>query len=152
MGIKTRAQLAEMTKDELAEELLQYMDLSSQIKSISDKLDELTSKHSQVISELAVSKKCNSLLLERIQQLERESLDSSQYLRREMIELNPISTSIDDNELETKICKVLSMTAGTNITSSMLQRCHRLTKKNVVIVKFNDRKVRQNVITNRRKL
>ena len=68
MGIKTRAQLAEMTKDELAEELLQYMDLSSQIKSISDKLDELTSKHSQVISELAVSKKCNSLLLERIQQ------------------------------------------------------------------------------------
>ena len=63
-----------------------------------------------------------------------------------------ISTSIDDNELETKICKVLSMTAGTEITSSMLQSCHRLTKKNVVIVKFNDRKVRQNVITNRRKL
>ena len=56
--VNTRAQVEAMSMDELKEELLKYMDLSSQIQSISDKLDELSTKHSQVISELAVSKKC----------------------------------------------------------------------------------------------
>ena len=98
-----------------------------------------------------MSKKCNSLLLESVHQLERASLDNSQYLRRDMIELQPVPLSIDEKELETTICKVLSLT-GPDISSSSLQSCHRLTNKNTVIVKFTDRKVRHNVIVNRRKL
>ena len=36
----------------------------------------------------------------RVHQLERESLNNSQYLRREMIKLNPVPIDINDNELE----------------------------------------------------
>ena len=117
--VKTRAQIEAMTKEELKEELLECFDITNQIILISDKLDDMSSNYNKVLSKLAVSKKWNTLLWERVHQLERETLNSSQFLRHEMIEVSNIPHTIGDNELETKICQVLSMT-NVKVLPSML--------------------------------
>ena len=48
----------------------------------------------QVEFELEVSKNCMKLLSKQIETLQRNALDSSQYLRREMIEINPVPEDI----------------------------------------------------------
>ena len=54
-------------------------------------------------SELAVSKNCTKLLSRQIETLQRNALDSSQYLRREMIEINPVPEDVQDMQLEESI-------------------------------------------------
>ena len=60
----------------------------------------------RVKSELAVSKNCMKLLSRQIEMLQRNTLDSSQYLRREMIEINLVPEDIQDMQLEESICQV----------------------------------------------
>ena len=140
----TRSQLNDLTREELIEELLKFNDLAQQISNLNEKLD-------RTFSQLEVSKTCNSLLNKRLVSLERTCLDNAQYLRREMIEVNPVPSDIPDNELEEKICHALSLT-GVTVTPDDLDACHRLKNKNNVIIKFKSRKVKQRVTINRRNL
>ena len=102
-------------------------------------------------SELAVVKKVNSLLINKISTLERNQLNSSQYNRRQMIEINPISPSISDANLEQSVCDALSL-IGSKISPENLQSCHRMKKADTVIVLFKDRKLRNKVYFNRNNL
>ena len=47
-------------------------------------------KYAQMESKLEVSKSCTKLLSKQIEILQRNAVDSSQNLRREMIEINPV--------------------------------------------------------------
>ena len=60
---------------------------------------------SKVHSELAVSKNCTKVLSKQIETLQRNALDSSQYLTREMIEINLVPEDIQDMQLEESICQ-----------------------------------------------
>ena len=57
--------------------------------------------------------------------LQRNTLDSSQYLRREMIEINLVSEDTQDTQLAESICQALSLT-GTPVTAGDLEACHRM--------------------------
>ena len=107
-------------------------------------------KYEALHSELKITQNCNSLLLEHVYQLERNSVSNSQYHRRE-IEINPVPSSIRDNVLKETVCRALSLT-GINVSPDELHSCHRLNKKDRVIVKFKCRKHRQNVLYNRKNL
>ena len=91
------------------------------------------------------------LLLKRIINLERNALNTVQYVRRETIEINPIPHSIPSADLENKVCQALSLT-GTTVTPDDRQGCHRMKNKEKVIVKFKDRQQRNKVIFNRTEL
>ena len=65
------------------------------------------------------------------------------------MEVNPVPPSISDAELEVKICKALSLT-GYEVKPEDLQACHRLKKKESVIVKLTCTKLKQNVLVNRK--
>ena len=67
------------------------------------------------------------------------------------MEINPVPPSISDEELELNICRALSLT-GNEVKPDDLQACHRLKKKEAVIVKFNCRKLKQKVLINRKNL
>ena len=86
-------------------------------------------------SELSISKNCYKLLSERIVQLERNVVNNAQYHRRELLEINPDPTSTSDDVLESSVCKALYLT-GHEVKPDDLQTCHRLKKKDTVIVKF----------------
>ena len=79
---------------------------------------------------LTVSKNCNRLLGERIVQLERNAVNNAQYHRRESLEINPVPASIDDDVLESSVCRALSLT-GHEVKPDDLQACHHLKKKDM---------------------
>ena len=144
----TRPQMEQMSKEKLATELLKKSNIAEQIKSLNEKFDFFTSKYDKVISELAVSKKVNDLLIGKVKTLERNLMQSSQYHRREIIEINPVPMDISDAVLESNVCSALSL-SGTDVTEDDLQSCHRMKKTDHVILKFKDRKKRQKVMNNR---
>ena len=55
-----------------------------------------------------------------------------------MVEVRPVPTDIDDNALEQTVCNVLSLT-GIIVAPADPEACHRLRKKDRVIVKFLNR-------------
>ena len=92
-----------------------------------------------VNSNLSIIRCCNDLLLERITQLEHNNLNNPQYNRRETLEINPVPSDIADDVLEQSVCQALSLT-GTSVEPDDLQACHRMRKKDSVIIKFKCRK------------
>ena len=102
-------------------------------------MDEFIEKYARVESELQVSKNWTKLLSKQIKTLQRNALDSSQYLRREMIEINPVPEDIQDTQLEESICQALSFTS-TPVSAGDLEVCHKMRQRYRVIVRFSSRK------------
>ena len=88
-----------------------------------------------VSSDLAIVRSCNKLLTERVVQLERKAVTYAQYHRRELVKVNLVPPSISDEELEVNICNAFSLTQN-EVKPDDIQACHRLKKKESVIVKF----------------
>ena len=134
MVVQTRKQLEKLTKEELIDELLTVNSIHEDLANLTSRFDEFLEKYAWVESELAVSKNSTKLLSKQIETLQRNTLDSLQYLRREMIEINLAPEDIQDMQLEESICQALSLTG------------------NWVIVKFSSRKTRNDVIFKKKSL
>ena len=139
-----------MTKEELVEEVLKYSSFAEKLKKLTTTFEKFTATHNKMFSELVVVKKVNNLLVDRIVSLERNQLISSQYHRRESIELNSLPASLTKDVLEEKVCEALSLI--TKVTPSDLQACHHLSKSDRAIVKFKDRKLKQKIYYGRNDL
>ena len=124
----TRKQLEKLTKEELIDELLTVNSIHEDLANLTSRFDEFLKKNVQVESELAVSKNCTKLLSKQIETLQRNTLDSSQYLRREIIEINPVPEDIQDMQLEESICQALSLTE-TPVSTGDLEACHRMRQR-----------------------
>ena len=140
-----------LSKEELIEELITVDDITSKISDLTNRFDDFLRRFEVVSSDLAITRNCNRLLTERVFQLERNAVTNDQYHRRELVEGNPIPPSVSDEELELNICEALSLT-GHEVKPNELQACHRLKKKESVIVKFKCRKLKQKVLVNRKNL
>ena len=149
--VRTRSQLENLSKEELIEELITVDDITSKISDLTNRFDDFLRRFEVVSSDLAITRNCNRLLTERVFQLERNAVTNDQYHRRELVEGNPIPPSVSDEELELNICEALSLT-GHEVKPNELQACHRLKKKESVIVKFKCRKLKQKVLVNRKNL
>ena len=84
-------------------------------------------------------------------ELGENALRTAQYVRREIIEISPVPGSISDQNLEEQVCKALSLT-GIKVKDKDLHACHRMKRRGRVILKFKDRKLRYQVMANRKKL
>ena len=76
-------------------------------------------------------------------------MNKGQYLRREIIQIFPFLFELSNTELEGLVCKALSLT-GNDINSYDLKACHLVKKKENVIMKFRNTKLKYEII-NRRK-
>ena len=88
MVVLTRKQLEKRSKEELMDELLTPF--------MKTRFDEFLEKYARAESELEVSKNCMKLLSKQIETLQRNALDSSQYLRKEIIEINLVPEDIHE--------------------------------------------------------
>ena len=149
--VRTRSQLENLSKEELIEELITVDDITSKISDLANRFNDFLRRFEVVSSELAISRNCNRLLTERVVQLERNAVTNAQYHRRELVKVNPVPPSISNEELELNICQALSLT-GHEVKPDDLQPCHRLQKKESVIVKFKYRKLKNKVLVNRKNL
>ena len=149
--VRTRSQLENLSKEELIDELISAEDISSKLSDLTSRFDDFLRRYEVLSSEPTISKNRNRLLGERIVQLDRNAVNNAQYHRRESLEINPVPASIGDDVLESSVCRVLSLTSH-EVKPDDLQACHRLKKKDTVIVKFKCRKQRRSILTNRKNL
>ena len=98
----TRSQIENFTREELTEELLQLSDISCQLKALNDRFGTFAAKHEDLKSDLLITKNCNTLLDQRIIQIERNAVKNYHYHRREPLEVNPVHCDIGENVLEEK--------------------------------------------------
>ena len=150
MVVLTRKQLEKLTKEKLIDELLTVNSIHEDLSNITSRFDEFL-ENAQVECELAISKNCTKLLSKEIETLQRNALDSLQYLRREMIEINPVPEDIQGMQLEESIYQGSSLT-GTPISAGDLEACHRMRQRDQVIVKFFSRIKRNDVIFKKKSL
>ena len=126
--VRTRSQLENLSKKELIEELISVEDISSKLSDLTNRFDDFLRRYEILNSELTVNKNCNSLLTERIVQLERNAASNAQYDRRESLEINPVPAFIVNDVLENSVCRAFSLT-GHEVKPYDLQACHRLKKR-----------------------
>ena len=149
--VRTRSQLENLSKDKLIDEVLSFEnfknDINMKFSELNDRFNDFEAKYEMVNSNLSITRRCNDLLLERITQLERNNLNNAQYNRRETLEINPVPSDIADDVLEQSVCQALSLT-GTSVELDDLQACHRMRKKDRIIIKFKCRKQKHRVLSN----
>ena len=105
-----RSQHANISKKEVIHELTDIdssfvIDSNTKLSNLEEKFNEFKSKYDKVNSELQQCKKFNSHLLTRVIQLELNAVPSSQYSRRETIELNPVPADITEDTLKENVSK-----------------------------------------------
>ena len=112
-------------------------DINANFLELNDRFKDFQAEYEMVNSNLSISKR-NELLLELITQLDRNNLNNAWYNRRETLEINPVPYDIADDVLEQSVCRALSLT-GISVEPDDLQSCHRMRKKDRVIIKFKCR-------------
>ena len=157
-------ELEKLDKSDLIEKVL---DIQSYASSVLLKLDELTSKvdsltgvTTSLTSEVADLKKAKpkknellgiTMVGERMTKIEKNTYAAEQYSRRDSVEVVGIPESIADKDLEAKTIGLLKA-IGVTTSPNEIQACHRLAKKDRVIVKFVNRKTAISCLRNRSKL
>ena len=133
--VRTRSQLENLSKDEVIDEVLSLEnfnnDLNVKFPELNDRFNDIKAKYEMVNSNLLITRRCNDLLVEGITQLQRNNLINAQYTRRETLEINPVSSDIAYDVLEQSVCQY-----GISAEPDDLQACHRMRKKDRVIIKF----------------
>ena len=149
--VRTRSQLENLSKDELIDEVLSLEnfknDINVKFSELNDRFNDFEAKYEMVNSNLLITRRCNDLLVERITQLERNNLNNAQYTRKEILEINPVPSDIADDVLEQSVCQY-----GISAEPDDLQACHRMRKKDRVIIKFKCRKQKHGVLISRKTL
>ena len=143
--VRTRSQLENLSKEELIEELISVEDISSKLSDLTSRFNDFLRWYELLSSEL------NRLLSERIFQLESNTINNAQYCCCESLAINPVPVSIEDDILESSICKALFLTSH-EVKPDDLQACHHLKKKDNVIVNFKCRKQKHSILINRNNL
>ena len=88
-GIDKGSKVDNLSREELTGELLKFSDITDKLNGLKSRFEDFIKKCDKINSELVISKNCNFLLLKRITNLERNTLNNAQYVRRETIEINP---------------------------------------------------------------
>ena len=100
--VLTRAQVDNLSREGLIEELLKFSDITDKVNGLNNRFENFIKKNDELHwAELLISRNCNSLLLKRITNLERNVLNKAQYVRRETIEIYPIPQSSPNTDLGT---------------------------------------------------
>ena len=147
----THEQLQELDKNSIIEYALKVSDLSNILSKLEERIKELESYNE-------ISSKVNSHLTDKIDtlenhaiQMEKQITNNSQYARNRQLELHRVPTSILGDKLKDTICAALSLT-GTAVKGAEIDKCHRLKRKESVIVEFKFRDKRDPVLGGRKNL
>ena len=112
--------------------------------NILEEVRALNEKFTTLESQLLITKNVNSLLQERVIDLERQCWANAQYSRRECLEVSGIPNTIKQDELENKVLTIFKK-VGCDIKNENIEACHRVRRKNNLIIKFSKRKDCQQV-------
>ena len=160
-------ELNDLDKTELIDKILEVQSFLSSILSKLDTVDALTSKVESMASDVERNHKDVELLKkpkqgkneslglamvgERITKMEKDNYAQQQYSRRDSIEIVGIPEAIPDKDVESKAIDIMKA-IGVTVARNEIQACHRLAKKDRIIVKFVNRKTAVACLQSRAKL
>ena len=138
------------------EKLLEYaIGLTQGFVALHQRCEDFSSRLAQLESAAesnADTSSPNPQLQQRVEALERENLNNSQYLRRRQIEIwNLPTASTDASDLKKEVAAILSLT-DVPVTPGDLDVCHKLKKDGRVIMEFRHRDLRDRLIRARKNL
>ena len=116
-----------------------------------DEIRKLKDNISKEEADIKTAKNINNLLSLRLVDLERQCWANAEYSRKECLEIVGFLRSVDDNSLAKKFVQVFEK-VGCSIDSSNIEACHRITKRNDIIVKFCRRKSCQRLLSVKKNL
>ena len=76
---QTRSQLEKLSKEELIEELITVDDITSKISNLTNRFNDFLRRFEVASSDLAIKKNCNTLLTNRVVQLEKNAVTNAKY-------------------------------------------------------------------------
>ena len=131
-------------RDKFMEKFCKHLD------TLSNTVDNLSSKLHLIESSLVVTKTVNDNLLDHITTLKRSLHAQEQYSRRECLEIVGIPVSITDKNLQETVCNILNE-IDVPCGSEDLEDCQRI-KGDRTIVKFSSRRKSSEVLCKKKKL
>ena len=147
----TEESLKNMKKEQLVELVLHLQTKTTEaINNLTEEVKKINQNFTRLESDVAVTKNTNSLLMKQLVETERQCWANAQYSRRECIEVVGIPTTVDNNNLEEKVCEIFQK-IGVNVSESDIEACHRI-KNNKTIVKFCKRKMCHDVFRKKKDL
>ena len=139
----SQEELNGLDKDKLIAIVLSNQSFAAAIMS---KLNEVTSTLASLTAEVTILKaNANTVpspspeLEERVEATERENYALQQYTRRDSIEIVNFPLDVKDDKIEEKTVSLLQA-IDVDVIADDIQACHRLYKKDRIIVKFLSRK------------
>ena len=157
-GILDQDALKKLSKDDLIKYAINVSNISSQVDVLTVKFDDLAARLERSESDVAILKNVNTRLLTKIDVLESKmiaiekvNVNNSQYLRNRQIEVKKVPTDITPVDLKIKMAELLSLT-GVNVQMTDIDKCHRLSNQNNVIMEFRTRETRDSVLRGRKNL
>ena len=133
----------------MIEYALKVSDLSNILNKLEQRINELES-YNEVSSNVNAHLSYKIEGLEhQIVQLEKRTINNSQYARNRQLDRVPVK--ITDENLRDVVCSTLSLT-GVGVKGAEIDKCHRLKRKDTVIVEFKFRDKRDPVLGSRKNL
>jgi len=155
-SLLTRSQIEKLSKEQVIDYLYKRDTLSAALSSLANAFEQLTKRLDRSDASVAILKNCNQKLTEkcaslekRLTDVERQSTNSAQYLRRRQIEVKNIPEQSNGPHLKASMSTLLSLT-GETVTPADLDKCHTLGKG--VIMEFASREKRDAVLRGRKNL
>ena len=144
--------MATYTNEPLRDMINNKRDMINIVMSLQSKLDEANNRVAEEVrklsdaflklqSELAVSQQVNSLLSNRLTNMERQCWANAQNSKRECLDVVGIPSEVGADVLEEKVLNIFGR-LGCDIPPERIEACHRII---TVIVKFTKRKDCQQV-------
>ena len=151
----TRETLMKTNKNVLAGMVLDYEErFGSTLSAITDELKEIKTDFRKLESDLAISRNVNNNLTKQLILVERKCWANEQYSRRECLEISRIPESIQNDDLEDCVTKILNE-CDTAVDLTNIEACHHLKSKarsKKVIIKLSKRKDVFNILQRKKKL
>ena len=124
--------------------------LTGEIQKINREIQKINGTFSKYEADIAITKNAHTLLSNQLIETERQCWANAQYSHRECIEIVGIPSSVEKENLESKVCEIFDK-IGVTVTENDIDTCHRL-RGDKTIVKFCKCKICQNVLRKKKSL
>ena len=123
-GVYTEETLQPLNKTQLIKLFFKTQEQTNNtIKTLTEEIKEIHRSFKKLESEIIVVKKVNDALVKQLSSLERQCWKNEQYSRREYVEVVGIPPSVEHDQLEPTVCRILHH-IGVNISEDKIETCH----------------------------
>ena len=148
-GPKSPGEIKKLKKDDL---LSYALEITKNFNELRLKCENFEARIASLESSSKSPTTLSPNLTERMEKIERDITNNSQYLRRRQLELWNMPTEIADSRDQKKeVANILSLT-GINVSPGDIDICHKLKKQGQLIIEMRNRDLRDRVLRARKNL